>query len=147
MKAGLRFLREKASHRRPVEHDDRENSQDGSKRHKNALDSADHEAVRVMSPPGKESSCQEDRYGQSPSHEDTCGTNDDEKPSEDKWELAAMLVRESPADRGNPHGQMDERETGKQGSYPTDDVMKDRQEPKLFFVLVHRRLSSGWQKR
>ncbi len=42
----------------------------------------------------------------------------------------------------NAEHQMDTREAGKETSDPTNDVVEDRQQPKMFQILIHEWLSS-----
>jgi hypothetical protein len=48
-----------------------------------------------------------------------------------------------PGISNRPTRQVDEREAAKQSGDPADDVMENRQQAKMFQVLVHKWISSG----
>jgi hypothetical protein len=94
-----------------------------------------------MRPPGKESPGNDNGGGQSPpnENEDRCYQNE-EPPYKNVQAFLARLNRECPADQGDSHGEMDARKASEQGGHPANYEMEDRQEPEMFFVLVHQHL-------
>ena len=79
-----------------------------------------------------------DHERHTPADQNEHGGNRDQQPSQERrWWLVSRPGIHGPAQQSNANRQMDARETGAEGGHPANDIVEDRQQPKVFRIFVH----------